>query len=155
MAGIGDSISGLIGSGNAEVQKLLGPLTEMIESTGGLGGLVEKLKGAGLGDQVSSWVGTGENAKIDPSKLTEVLGPDHVKALAEKAGTSVEQVQSSLSEVLPTLIDKLSPGGQLPGADQATELLKKVPGAEGIADKLGGLLGGGGAAPEAPAAPAS
>jgi uncharacterized protein YidB (DUF937 family) len=151
MAGINDAVGGLVSGGSAEVQKLLGPLTEMIESSGGLNGLIEKLKSSGLGDQVSSWVGTGENAKIDPTKLTQALGTEQIAALAQKAGVTVEQAQQGITDLLPGVIDKLSPAGQLPGADQAADLLKKLPGGEGIADKLGGLLGGG-AAPGAPSA---
>lgn len=144
MAGINELLGGLVGSGSAEAQKLIGPLQDLIESSGGISGLLEKLKSNGL-------VGSGENAKIDPSKITSALGSEQVSALAQKAGLSVEQAQQGLSELLPALMEKVSAAGNLPGADQATELLKKVPGGEGIADKLGGLLGGGAQPPAPPA----
>jgi uncharacterized protein YidB (DUF937 family) len=43
-----------------------------------------------------------------------VLGSDAVKQLAAKAGISPEVAGSSLAQLLPTLIDKLTPNGQMP-----------------------------------------
>lgn len=140
MAGIND----ILGAGGpVDVQKLLGPVLEMVQSApGGVQGLIGQLQGSGLGEQVSSWLGTGDNASVDPAKLASALGPEQVQALAAKAGVPVEQAQSALSSLLPTVIDKLSPGGSIPGADQLAELAKKIPGAESVTGLLGGLLGG-------------
>lgn len=157
MSGINEVLGGLFGSGGAvDVQKMLGPVLEMVQSTpGGIHGLLGQLSSSGLGDQVSSWVGMGENAMVDPTRLTSALGPEKVQALAAKAGVSVEQAAGSLAAILPQLVDRLTPAGAIPGVDQAAELAKKIPGAEGISDQvtglLGGLLGGGSAPP--PSAP--
>jgi uncharacterized protein YidB (DUF937 family) len=155
MPSINEALSGLFGAGGTvDVQKMIGPVMEMVASTpDGIKGLVGQLQSSGLGEQVSTWVGTGENAKVDPSKLTAALGPERVQAVAAKAGVSVEQAASSMAALLPQLVDKLTPGGSIPGADQAAELAKKIPGAEGLTDQvtglLGGLLGGGKPAPSA------
>lgn len=140
MAGIND----IFGEGGAvDVQKLLGPVLELVQNApGGLQGLMGQLQSSGLGEQVSSWVGTGQNAAVDPSKLASAIGPEQVQALAAKAGVSVEQAQSALSSLLPQVVDKLSPAGSIPGADQVAELAKKIPGAESVTGLLGGLLGG-------------
>ena len=144
MPGISETLSGLFGSGGTvDVPKMLGPVVEMVQSTpGGVQGLVGQLQSSGLGEQVSSWVGTGENARVDPSKLTAALGPERVQAVAAKAGVSVEQAATSMSALLPQLVDKLTPGGQIPGAEQAADLAKRIPGAEGVTDEVTGLLSG-------------
>ncbi len=143
MAGINEVFGGLFGSGGTvDVQKYVGPVLDLVQNSGGVKGVVSQLQNAGLGEQVSSWVGTGENAKVDPSKLTSALGPEKVQAMAGKAGVSLQEASGSLSALLPQVIDKLTPGGSIPGADQAAELAKKIPGAEGLTDQLSSLLGG-------------
>lgn len=144
MAGINEALSGLFASGGTvDVQKMLGPVMEMVQGTpGGIKGLVGQLQSSGLGEQVSSWIGTGANARVDPGKLTSALGTEKVQALAAKAGVPVEQAASSLATLLPQLVDKLTPSGSIPGVDQAAELAKRIPGAEGITDQVSGLIGG-------------
>lgn len=149
MAGINDILGQILGGGqggNLDIQKLVGPVMEMVQSKGGLQGLISQLQSSGLGDQVGSWIGTGENAKVDPTALANAVGMENVKELAAKTGLPVERVTGDLGQLLPNLIDKLSPGGAIPGVSQASELAKSIPGAEGVADQLtkmlGGLLGG-------------
>lgn len=88
-------------------------LFEMVQGNG-LSALVEKFHAQGLGDVISSWVGKGENLPINAEQLKSVLNPEHIADLASKLGISREAVVSQLSGVLPDLIDKLTPNGQLP-----------------------------------------
>ena len=87
---------------------------QMIQSQpGGLSGLVQQFQQKGLGDVVSSWVSTGQNLPISADQISHVLGSQQVKDLAAKAGISPEQAGSQLSALLPTIIDKLTPNGQV------------------------------------------
>jgi uncharacterized protein YidB (DUF937 family) len=81
---------------------------------GGLPGLLQSFHDKGLGDIVSSWVGTGQNLPISAEQIQHVLGGDQIKALAAKAGISTDSAGSSLAQFLPMLIDKLTPNGQVP-----------------------------------------
>jgi len=81
---------------------------------GGLGDIVSSLQSGGLGDAVSSWLGSGTNEAIDPSKLSEALGSDRMSKFAEQAGVSGSEASALLAGVLPQLVDKLSPDGNLP-----------------------------------------
>ncbi len=88
---------------------------QMINSQpSGLSGLVQQFHDKGLGSLVSSWVGTGQNLPISADQLQHVLGSDQVKELAAKAGISPETAGSHLAQLLPVLIDKLTPNGQVP-----------------------------------------
>jgi uncharacterized protein YidB (DUF937 family) len=49
---------------------------------GGLGGLVGKFEQAGLGNVVSSWIGSGQNLPISADQLQSVLGSDAVAGIA-------------------------------------------------------------------------
>jgi len=80
----------------------------------GLGGLLSRLQQSGQGDVVKSWVGTGQNQPISPSQLGTALGPDIISALAQRTGLSEQELQSQLSQLLPGIVDKLTPNGRLP-----------------------------------------
>jgi uncharacterized protein YidB (DUF937 family) len=100
------------------------------EQTGGLDGLVQKFQAAGLGDTVQSWIGTGDNRSISPDQLQKVLGDTHVSQLTEQSGMPRDQLLGQLSQLLPGVVDKLTPGGEIPQ------------GGAGIADAVLGLLKG-------------
>lgn len=81
---------------------------------GGLGGLIGKFQQGGLGDVVGSWVGTGQNMPVSPDQLSNVLGSDTIGNLAQQLGLSQGDVAGQLSQILPQVVDKLTPNGQVP-----------------------------------------
>ncbi|QPF74603.1 DUF937 domain-containing protein [Roseateles sp. DAIF2] len=95
---------------------------------GGLGGLLQQLQQAGLGEQVQSWVSTGANQPVSGDQLGAALGGDLLERLAGQAGVSSQEAGAQLSQWLPQVVDRLTPQGQLP---------QEGPG--GL--DLGGLLG--------------
>ena len=110
-----DALSALSGGSGSSGNPMVGEVMNLIQNQpGGLTGLVEKFKSGGLGDLVQSWVGTGANQSISPDQIQQVLGSDTVQALASKAGVDPSQAASTLSQVLPQLVDKLTPNGQIP-----------------------------------------
>ena len=106
-------ISGMLGSGESEQSGLLEGIMQMIESKG-LGGLLQSFQEKGLGDVISSWVGTGENQPISADQIQEVLGGDVMQKIADKAGIPQEELSGKLAEVLPGVIDKMTPDGTIP-----------------------------------------
>jgi uncharacterized protein YidB (DUF937 family) len=106
------AVQGSQGQEEGLAKGVMGLLTN--PETGGLAGLVETFKQQGLGDLISSWVGTGTNAAITPDQVQEGLGSDVVQQLAEKSGVSVEAAKAQLAELLPSLIDKVTPEGKIP-----------------------------------------
>ncbi len=85
----------------------------MIAQSGGLSGLLEKLKGKGLGDIAASWIGTGENRAVSGEQLSSAIGPDVIAQIAAKLGASSEQASLLLSKYLPLVIDRLTPNGKV------------------------------------------
>ena len=81
---------------------------------GGLGGLLDKLQKGGLGNVTNSWFGSGQNQPVSPGQLGPALGSDLIKALAQRSGLSEEELTKQLSQVLPGVVDKLTPAGRLP-----------------------------------------
>ncbi|MFI0433498.1 MAG: YidB family protein, partial [Candidatus Nanopelagicales bacterium] len=139
LSGAGGSID------TAKLQQSIQPLIDLIQQNGGLQAFIEKLQASGLGDQVQSWLGQGANLAANPQQLAEALNPESLKAAADKAGASAQDMAGELSSVLPGLVDKLSPSGQLPGTANITDALGKIPGGDQLSGLLGPLLGGGSA----------
>jgi len=81
---------------------------------GGLGGLLDKLQRGGLGNAANSWVGSGQNQPVSPNQLGPALGSDVIKTLAQRSGLSEEELTQQLSQILPGVVDKLTPAGRLP-----------------------------------------
>jgi uncharacterized protein YidB (DUF937 family) len=97
-------------------QNLLNGALGMLQAMGGIDGLVNKLQQSGLGDIAASWVGTGENKSINPEELSNVLGKDQIAAVAQQAGIPESQGAAVLSQILPAMVDKLTPDGEVPGS---------------------------------------
>ena len=112
-----------------------GGLGDLLKNQGGVGGLAEKFGQAGLGDVVGSWIGKGANAGISAEQIAAVLGSGPLADFAQKLGVSPQQASETLAGLLPEAIDRLTPGGQVDGAD---DLLSKLPG--GVGDMIGGFL---------------
>lgn len=129
------SLAGQGGSTGADPAAVAG-LTGAIEQTGGLDGLVGKLRQGGLGPKVDSWISTGANETVEPHELGQALGPDTVQQLSAGSGIDAKSLLPLLAMFLPQIIDMLTKNGSTPagGLDSAT-------GAGGTPD-LGGLLGG-------------
>lgn len=128
-------MGGIIGALTNNPQ-MLQAITAMLGndgSQGGLGGLMARFQQAGLGDVIGSWVGTGENRSISGEQLQQALGPDTISEMAARLGMNASDTASQLSDVLPGLIDRLTPNGQAPqgGLGNAGDLM----------GMLGGLLG--------------
>ena len=83
---------------------------------GGLGGLLDKFTQAGAGDAAQSWVGGGANQPVSPDAVTQALGPNVIGDIAAQLGVAHGEAAGGIAQVLPELIDKLTPLGQAPQA---------------------------------------
>src|SRR5712691_842020 len=101
-------LGGIVGAGMVSV------VSGILEKHGGLQGVVSEFEKNGLGATVQSWVGTGTNQPISPDEVHRVLGPELLQQLAAKSGLSVPDLAQKLSQVLPQVVDKLTPGGTIP-----------------------------------------
>ena len=93
---------------------------------GGLGGLIGRFTRGGLGDVIGSWIGRGQNAPISGDQLSNVLGADTIGQIAAQLGLSHGETAGQLSQMLPEVIDRLTPDGQAPSG--------------GLGDDMGALL---------------
>lgn len=121
-----DQLTGMLGGESGE--GLLGVAQNLLQQNGGVGGLVEKFQQGGLADVVASWVGTGDNLPISAEQIQGVLGNGQLAGLAQTLGIDTSQLSQQLADQLPQLVDKLTPGGELPSGDLAEQGVKLLSG---------------------------
>ena len=115
---LGSSGGGGAGGGQAAlIAAVLGMLSQNGSAGGGLGALLEKFQQGGLGDVAGSWISTGQNLPISPNQVQDVLGSDLLGQLAGQLGMNPQDASAQLSQWLPEVVDKLTPGGKLPPAE--------------------------------------
>jgi uncharacterized protein YidB (DUF937 family) len=51
---------------------------------------------------------------VQPGQLGSILGPTIIKTLAQRSGLSEEELTKQLSQILPGVVDKLTPNGRIP-----------------------------------------
>jgi uncharacterized protein YidB (DUF937 family) len=127
---LGSLVSSLSGGNPAQAGSLLAAAAALVQQNGGLTEVLAKFQQAGLGTEAQSWVGTGANAGISGDQLTSALGGGAIDQVASQLGMSSGQASSTLAQLLPEIINQLTPQGQVPDnhADllaQGLALLKK------------------------------
>jgi uncharacterized protein YidB (DUF937 family) len=100
---IGDFVKGVTGQGGATGEN----------PAGGLGDLVDSFRKGGLAEKAESWIGTGANKPVTEPEVEKSLGGDVLDGLAEQTGLSKEELLKRLSQVLPEMVDKMTPSGRL------------------------------------------
>lgn len=106
-------LEGMLGS--AAGQQIVAALPSVLAAAnqGGLQGVVNQLQQNGLGAQVSSWLGSGQNLPVTPQQIQEALGSDAVKQIAQHFGVNVDMASQILAHHLPAAVDRASPNGTL------------------------------------------
>lgn len=129
LGALGELLGGGQGQGSqADLLKLVLGLLAGNGQGGGLAGLVQSFQQAGLGDQISSWIGSGQNLPVSGEQLGQVFGAEQMSQMAERMGLSTGDLGAQLSQLLPQAVDKLTPGGQMPdgGLGGLGELLGRL-----------------------------
>lgn len=88
----------------------------------GIDGLSRRFQGAGLGDAIASWIGTGANQPVEPTQLDRALRGSPLEALTSRTGLGGIAGAAALAVLLPKLIDKLTPDGRVPPAERLRDV---------------------------------
>jgi uncharacterized protein YidB (DUF937 family) len=84
----------------------------------GLNALRGRFAENGLGHVIESWIDSGANQPIW-QQLQNVLGEEQVQKVSAQTGMASDNLLSLLAQHLPTIIDRLTPQGQVPPASMA------------------------------------
>lgn len=109
------NVAGSLIKDNPDMQeKLTGAMGDFFKEVGGLPGLIAKFQANGLGEVITSWMGSGEKKTISGEQLHQTLGSDLMTALADKAGVDPSIFDSLFAKGLPSLVRHLTEGGKAP-----------------------------------------
>ena len=128
---IAGAVAGATGNANSGGNELLTAVMHMVNDpkTGGLEGLIKSFHKGGMAEIINSWVSTGHNLPISAEQIKNVLGSDQVKSIASKLGINSEQASAQIAQYLPQIVDKLTPGGNIPaGGDLLAQGLNMLKG---------------------------
>jgi len=100
--------------GGAVGAEMASVVNGLIQRHGGVQGIVSQLQQQGLGPTVQSWINEGPNQPISPNQVHQAFGSDTINTIAAKLGMSPQDLTQKLSQVLPQVIDKLTPNGTVP-----------------------------------------
>lgn len=113
-----DSITGVLNRSpngpGANAGALVQQLTGLLGQGGGLSGLIQSFQQNGLGHVVQSWIGTSQNLPISAEQIQQVLGQGRIAQVASALGIQNGEAAAHLSQLLPQLIDHLTPNGAVP-----------------------------------------
>jgi uncharacterized protein YidB (DUF937 family) len=107
-------LGGLMGGGTQGQSPLVQVALQLIQQNGGLPGIISKFQHGGMAEEVGSWVGSGQNLPMTGNQLQEILGSGSIGQIAQQLGLSHGDASSNLAQILPQIIDQLTPSGQIP-----------------------------------------
>jgi uncharacterized protein YidB (DUF937 family) len=141
LGGLEDVLGGLLGGGSGgspgtaakgmnmtAVATALAPLIAKLVKGGGLSKMMSGAQASGLSAQADSWVGTGGNAPVSGQEVRGIVGDDTVSELARNAGISHDQAADVLAQVVPQVVNGLTPDGKLPADNDLDQLVAKFGG---------------------------
>lgn len=133
-------LDSILGGGGGDGSPI-GAITDLLgQQQGGLGGLIGAFEQGGLGELAKSWVSTGGNLPVSAEQIQAVLSSGMLADFAAKLGVDPQTAAGTLAQVLPQVIDHLTPDGQVPAGGLAGAL-GGLGGLGGVADILGKLRG--------------
>jgi uncharacterized protein YidB (DUF937 family) len=132
---LGSQPGQLAGSNKAQSGNMLLQLAlSMLQQNGGLEGLLGKFREGGLSRQADSWVGTGQNMNISADQFQQIFGSSTISDLASRLGVSEQKAGSEMAQILPEVINRLTPEGQVPESsnDEISQALSSLANSAGL-----------------------
>jgi uncharacterized protein YidB (DUF937 family) len=111
------------GGGRSALLAMLLPLAmQWVQRSGGIGAVLDQFRQRGLGQQAGSWVSNAPNEPVSPQAVKEVVGADELSQLAQQLGVSHDEVAGGLAQIIPQVVNHLTPEGHVPSdADQTLD----------------------------------
>jgi len=121
----------LFGGDRQQGGNMIGLALGLVQQMGGISAVINLFRQHGLRSQADSWVGTGENQSITGDDVEQVFGASRIREVASQAGVPEDQARSGIAQVLPELMNRLTPDGKVP-ENQDDVLSKAMSGLRGF-----------------------
>lgn len=119
----GGGLGGLAGGKRGMLLAMLLPFAmQWVQRNGGIGAVLDRFKQKGYRQQADSWVSMGVNQSLEAEAVDNVVGREELSRLSQQLGVPEQEVADGFAEILPEMVDQLSPNGQVPPeADDALD----------------------------------
>lgn len=129
--GLLDEVMSMAGVGSQQQGDHCTSLTAIMNyvnspQVGGIAGLQKMFQQGGLGGVMSSWIGSGPSQSVSADQLQNVLHSGALQEAAQKCGIDPSKLTGMMATMLPHLVDKLTPNGQIPDAAAMEGHLKSL-----------------------------
>jgi outer membrane protein OmpA-like peptidoglycan-associated protein/uncharacterized protein YidB (DUF937 family) len=88
----------------------------MTGGPGGLGAFLDRFRSAGLGAEITSFLGGRSDAELPAKAVDSVIGEATVANMARRVGVAPAAASTAMGFEIPRLIGLLTPGGKVPTA---------------------------------------
>ena len=134
---LGSVASSILNNGNNNQSVAIQLIQVLLQSQGGIEGIIKRFQESGLEGILKSWISTDENNQpISANQVVEVIGQENMSQAAEKVGVSELDASNVLAEYLPKMVDMLTPNGQLPDLNNLNVNDLMAQAAKGMLGKL-------------------
>lgn len=92
-----------------------------IQKNGGLSGMMNALSGSGLGQKAQAWIQSidTDNNGLDIDDVKRLFGREEIEGVCRETGASETEVCQGIADLLPTVVNELTPNGTLDSEAQA------------------------------------
>ena len=134
---LGSVASSILNNGNNNQSVAIQLIQVLLQSQGGIEGIIKRFQESGLEGILKSWISTDENNQpISANQVVEVIGQENMSQAAQKVGVSELDASNVLAEYLPKMVDMLTPNGQLPDLNNLNVNDLMAQAAKGMLGKL-------------------
>ena len=134
---LGSVASSILNNGNNNQSVAIQLIQVLLQSQGGIEGIIKRFQESGLEEILKSWISTDEkNQPISANQVVEVVGQENMSQAAEKVGVSELDASNVLAEYLPKMVDMLTPNGQVPDLNNLNVNDLMAQAAKGMLGKL-------------------
>ncbi len=120
------------------IAALMPMVLSWIKRNGGLGGALSKITGMGYENQARSWMSNQEvNDNLDPNEINRLFDDNEIQQVAAHTGANEMEVRQGLAELLPEVMNQLTPNGNLDNEPEANEEIEQI--INQLSSRLGAL----------------
>lgn len=134
--GLGDILGSVLGGsqkqgGMGEKSMLIAALMPMVLSwikrNGGLSGALSKITSMGYANKAQSWMSNQEeNDNLDSDDISRLFDENEIQQVAAHTGANDVEVRQGLAELLPEVMNQLTPNGNLDSEGEANEEIDQI-----------------------------
>jgi uncharacterized protein YidB (DUF937 family) len=98
-----------------------------IKNNGGVSGALSKITGMGYDNQARSWMSNqDDNDNLDPNEIGRLFDENEIQQVAASTGANEVEVRQGLAELLPEVMNQLTPNGNLDNESEANTEIDQI-----------------------------